>query len=783
MVAQNTPGPSDGSIGGLEGRVLAGRYRVVNVVSAGANTIIADAFDVSADRPVTLKIVRPELSSSEEFRRDFRRAAEVATALSHPNIAAVLDWGEVELDDVSTVFWVVEYLSGGSLRDLFDRGRLLESSQALVVGLEACRALDAAHQRGIAHTELTPSKLVFGSDRRLRIIDFGMAQLLGREAWAEPATVATHVARYAAPEQALGLPVTDKTDVYALALSLLEAVTGTVPFAADSTVSTLAARVGKLMPVSADLGSLAAVLERAGRPEPDDRSTAAEFGRSLVQAAERLPRPEPIPIVAAGLFDTADLQRPVAATGDVAEAADEPDPPAAAPDEAEAGAVASAGADTAGTGEPHDAESAQAGPSETEPVEPAPAPTEPVATTAEAAQGAAPHPAAPVSAPDAPAAADAGDAAAGDTLIILADAAEQEAVATTALPATHTAGPQAAATEQMPVTAPFAAPTGAPVGRRRRGELYDDQRPQRRTAAIVALSLFVLAGLAAVAFAAFWLVRTKTYEVPDLVGVDEAVALNEVSGNGWEIIRETERSDEQPVVGAVIRTFPAAGAVLEEGAEFRMFVSEGPLFRVLPDVGGLTVAEAQERLEALQLSSFVDGESFDEEVPAGTVIAWVVRGDASKGAGDEVLPGTTIALTVSKGPAPRVVPDVVGLTLDEAVAAAADVRLNVVGGGEEFSDDVAEGIIISQEIAPGEELERDGTFTVVVSKGRDLIALPDLEGLNFTAAQAALTDAGFTIGSLLGTTEGVFQSISIETEPVDDTGLYPRGTPVDLIFL
>ena len=91
------------------------------------------------------------------------------------------------------------------------------------------------------------------------------------------------------------------------------------------------------------------------------------------------------------------------------------------------------------------------------------------------------------------------------------------------------------------------------------------------------------------------------------------------------------------------------------------------------------------------------------------------------------------------------------------------------------------GIILSQDVAPGAELARDSTFTVVRSKGLDLVALPDLEGLTYAEAQQALTDAGFTIGSLLGTTEGMFESISISVEPID--GLYRRGTSVDLIFL
>jgi eukaryotic-like serine/threonine-protein kinase len=301
-VDPDTPDPTPTGVSTLAGRVLTDRYRIDNVVNAGANTVIVEAIDTVADRPVTVKIVRPELAVTSAFRQAFRRRVEVAMSLNHPNIASVLGWGETELDGESTLYWVVEYLGGGSLRDLLDRGRLLAPSQALVVGLEACRALEAAHTRGVVHTELTPSKLVFGEDARLRITDVAMAQLLGAEAWEEPATVATHVARYSSPEQALGLEVDAKTDVYALSLCLIESITGKVPFAGDSTVSTLAARVGKLMPVTADMGSLASVLERGGRPDSEDRWTAGEFARALVSAAEALPRPEPIPVLATSLF-------------------------------------------------------------------------------------------------------------------------------------------------------------------------------------------------------------------------------------------------------------------------------------------------------------------------------------------------------------------------------------------------------------------------------------------------------------------------------------------------
>ena len=290
-------GPPEAARRGLAGRVLGDRYRVVRMVSAGASTLIADAEDTEVGRPVTVKLVRPEIAESADFRRKFQATMRAMAKLSHPNIAAVYDWGEEEIGRRTTVYAVVEHLAGGSLRDLFDRNRWLEPSQSLMVGLEACRGLDFAHRKRLVHGELTPSKLVFGDDRRLRIVDFGLARLLGADDWKEPSTVPTHVARYSSPEQALGQPIDGRSDVYSLALILVEAVTGTVPFAARSTVATLSARVGRLMPVSADLGPLAAVLERAGRPDPADRSTAAELGRSLVRAAEKLPRPAPIPLL------------------------------------------------------------------------------------------------------------------------------------------------------------------------------------------------------------------------------------------------------------------------------------------------------------------------------------------------------------------------------------------------------------------------------------------------------------------------------------------------------
>ena len=137
--------------------------------------------------------------------------------------------------------------------------------QALLVGLEATRALDYAHRRGFVHRDIKPANLLFGEDGRLRIADFGLARALAEAAWTEPQGAVLGTARYASPEQAQGEPVDGRADVYSLGLVLIEAVTGTVPFAADTTIGTLMARVGQPVEVP-EVARPAAPPARAGRP-------------------------------------------------------------------------------------------------------------------------------------------------------------------------------------------------------------------------------------------------------------------------------------------------------------------------------------------------------------------------------------------------------------------------------------------------------------------------------------------------------------------------------------
>jgi eukaryotic-like serine/threonine-protein kinase len=278
------------------GRVLGGRYRLLAPLGAGASAQVYLADDVRLRRRVAAKVLHAALADDESFLRRFRAEAQAAAALSHPHILAVYDWSGGDDSEERTPYLVTEYLSGGSLRSVLDAGYRLTRSQALVVGLEAARALDHAHRQGFVHRDVKPANLLFGDDGRLRIADFGLARAIAEAAWTEPQGAVLGTARYASPEQARGEPVDGRSDVYSLALVLVEAVTGQVPFTADTTIATLMARLDRSLPVSDELGPLRPLLEDAGRLEHDQRLDAAGLGRALVSAAEQLPRPAPLPL-------------------------------------------------------------------------------------------------------------------------------------------------------------------------------------------------------------------------------------------------------------------------------------------------------------------------------------------------------------------------------------------------------------------------------------------------------------------------------------------------------
>ena len=274
------------------GRVLNDRYRLVAPIGTGASGNVYLAEDVTLRRKVAVKLLHPALADDPSFLKRFQAEARAVASLTHPHIVSVHDWGEL----ADGPYLVLEYLSGGNLRHVLDGDTLLTPSQAATLGIQAARGLDFAHRRGLVHRDVKPANLLFDGDGNVKVGDFGLARALAEASWTEPTGAVVGSARYASPEQASGSPLDGKADVYSLALVLVEAVTGEVPFAADTTLATLMGRVGAEFSAPEALGTLGPIVERAAHPDPSRRPSAGVLVSQLEAALREMPAAEPLSV-------------------------------------------------------------------------------------------------------------------------------------------------------------------------------------------------------------------------------------------------------------------------------------------------------------------------------------------------------------------------------------------------------------------------------------------------------------------------------------------------------
>ncbi len=282
----------------LIGRVVGGRYRLLRPVGSGASAHVYVAEDVRLKRRVALKLLHPALATDAAFLRRFQVEAQTVAALRHQGIVRVYDWGE----DGGNAYLTMELLEGGSLRSLLDRGHRLSVSQVAALGLDVASALAYAHARGLVHRDVKPANLLFDEEGKVSVADFGIARALAEASWTEPLGAMLGTARYAAPEQLKGAPLDGRADVYSLALVAVEAVTGDVPFARDTTLGALMARADHPLSVPGELGPLVPVIEKAGAAAPGDRLSAEAFAQGIAVVARQLRAPLPLPLAGTSVF-------------------------------------------------------------------------------------------------------------------------------------------------------------------------------------------------------------------------------------------------------------------------------------------------------------------------------------------------------------------------------------------------------------------------------------------------------------------------------------------------
>jgi eukaryotic-like serine/threonine-protein kinase len=211
-------------------QLVDNRYRLVRPLGSGGMADVFLAHDSILDRDVALKVMSTRYASDEEFVERFKREAQSAAALSHPNIVSIFDRGASE---DGTYYIAMEYLSGGTLKDRILKRGAFQPRTAAAVALQIAEALRAAHERGVIHRDIKPHNILITDTGDVKVTDFGIARAASSSTMTRTGSI-LGTAHYISPEQAMGEHVGPASDLYSLGVVLYEMLTGELPYDADT---------------------------------------------------------------------------------------------------------------------------------------------------------------------------------------------------------------------------------------------------------------------------------------------------------------------------------------------------------------------------------------------------------------------------------------------------------------------------------------------------------------------------------------------------------------------
>lgn len=648
------------------------------------------AFDRRLDRVVALKVMHAHLAESSDFVARFRREARAAARLSNPGVVSVYDQGSLE----GVAYLVMEFVEGPTLRNLIAAGPL-SVSEALTLTSQVLHPLAAAHRAGLVHRDVKPENVLLPADGSVaKVADFGLARAVTETTQTTTGNV-LGTAAYLAPELITSGESSARADIFSVGVILYEMLTGVPPFRGETPIHIAFCNVHQDVPAPSK------VVE--GLPELVDELVAKLTARD--------PSARPGDADAA----LAELRGVSSALSDQEMSV-----------RREGGVVP-----VVGYGQDLVARALALAP---------PSGDDPDAEPSPRAQALAPAPAPPA---NAEAAGEPAEEPVGRRTVSLPVGAIGP-LGTTRL---QTQRPQATS-----VLTPGAMAQGAPsqqgwqpgapqqtAAQRARSR----QQPHLARRAAIGAGLVALLGAGG---AGAWYLTVGPgagVSVPEVTGLSEAEAERLVREAGLEWQRGDEAHSDTVEAGLVISTTPAPGERVSQGTVLTAVVSLGVAQATVPKVVGHTRAEASQLLKDAGLKVGAVTESYSDSVEVGKVIS------SDPAAGATINHSSAVAMVISKGRQPATVPDVVGQTRDSATTALNDAGLKVGTVTEEFSEVEAGKVLSSDPSAGASDVYRGDEVSLVVSKGPQMVTLPDVSSLDEEEAKKTLEDLGLKVEVLV----------------------------------
>ncbi|WP_455135051.1 Stk1 family PASTA domain-containing Ser/Thr kinase [Schaalia cardiffensis] len=623
---------------------LAGRYEVRSLIGHGGMAEVHLGFDTRLSRIVAIKMLRSDLARDSIFQARFRREAQSAASLNHPNIVSVYDTGEETVTgpdgrSISVPYIVMEYVEGHTVKELLSDGTPVPINEAISIVSGILSALEYSHSQNLVHRDIKPGNIMLTGDGKVKVMDFGIARALtDSQATMTQTNAVVGTAQYLSPEQARGEQVDARSDLYSTGVVLFELLTGRPPFTGDSAVAVAYQHVQQLPPtpssVTPDIPeALDRVVMKALAKDREQRYSSA--GSMLV-----------------------DLMR--------------------------------------------------------------------------ASRG--------------------GNVNAPETAVW---------AQTQTLTPTQGTSAQGTPTQTLPSTAfqPVATATSSIAPVSEEPEEVEEKKSKKKVLVLAVLVLVALALIGGIWYALQSTTKSNaTVAVPDnLVNMTQQDAQAAVEAAGLVFTIDPKKVPSDTVAeGSVVETDPPSGTMVAPGSTVKAKISSGSDSVIVPDnLINMSPEEAKQAVEALglvwQLSS--------DQVASDTVESGKIA-QVNPSPGSKVKKGQTITGTVSSGTKSVAVPDLTGMTQDQAREALAAKGLKV--GSVLTSDDASqrEGLVLFSSPEAGTSVNKGESVSITLSSGK--VTIPD-------------TIVGYDKSSVVAALQGLTLSVTVTEEYSEDQ---PAGTVI-----